>query len=91
MIDDRPKVPVRKAQAGSDSYGNTWKTDGAVVRVPYAQAMDLVSIPAGGFTVADEDDTPSGEVTEPKPAAKAAVTEPAPAPKAPAAEAKPAK
>lgn len=81
-----PLVPVRKKLAGSDSNGNTWAEDGAVVRVPYEQAMELIAIPDGGFTVADQDDTPAAEVTEPAPAAKKAITEPAPAAKAPAAE-----
>ncbi|MFF7881059.1 hypothetical protein ACH40F_07720 [Streptomyces sp. NPDC020794] len=46
-------VNVRKTQAGADSFGNTWPEDGAVVRVPYDQAVILLAIPDGGFSVVD--------------------------------------
>jgi hypothetical protein len=46
-------VNVRKTQAGADSFGNTWPEDGAVVLVPYDQAVILLAIPDGGFTVVD--------------------------------------
>lgn len=82
-----PLVPVRKLRAGNDSYGNCWEEDGSVVEVPYDQAMDLVAIPDGGFSVADEDGRPEGTITEPAPAAKKAVTEPAPRGKAAVSEA----
>lgn len=43
-------VLIKKAVAGSDSYGNVWATDGAVVDVAPEHAADLLSIPDGGFT-----------------------------------------
>lgn len=46
-------VNVRKTQAGADSFGNTWPEDGAVVLVPYDQAVILLAIPDGGFSVVD--------------------------------------
>jgi len=46
-------VNVRKTQAGADSFGNTWPEDGAVVPVPYDQAVILLAIPDGGFSVVD--------------------------------------
>ena len=44
---------IRKAKAGSDSYGHTWAKDGAVVDVPQEQAWTLLAIPDGGFTDAE--------------------------------------
>jgi hypothetical protein len=46
-------VNVHKSQAGADSFGNTWPEDGAVVPVPYEQAVILLAIPDGGFSVVD--------------------------------------
>ena len=43
-------VWVRKEQAGSDSFGNTWDAAGAVVDVPYDEAVELLSIKDGGFS-----------------------------------------
>lgn len=71
-----PDVPLRKRLAGSDSYGNVWPKDGSVVEVPYGQAMDLLAIPDGGFSVADTAATDAG----PAPDGPAAVTEPDPEP-----------
>lgn len=59
-------VPVRKACAGSDSWGHVWPKDGAVVDVDYEQALVLLGIPDGGFAVA-EDKRPA-DVVEPAPA-----------------------
>lgn len=62
-------VPLRKRLAGSDSYGHVWPEDGAVIEVDYDHAMDLLAIPDGGFSVADQpEDTvsePESEVSEP--------------------------
>lgn len=44
---------IRKAQAGSDSFGNVWERDGAVVEVPHEQAEQLLVIDDGQFTLAD--------------------------------------
>ncbi|KAB7850127.1 hypothetical protein [Streptomyces mobaraensis] len=42
---------IRKAQAGSDSYGHTWPEDGAVVEVDDPeQVAALLTIPDGGFS-----------------------------------------
>lgn len=46
---------IRKAQAGSDSFGNTWEHDGDVVEVPHEQAEALLAIDDGQFTLADGD------------------------------------
>lgn len=47
-------IPLRKAQAGSDSLGHIWEEDGAVVRVSPAHAEVLLAIKDAGFTVADD-------------------------------------
>lgn len=39
---------LRKEQAGSDSFGNTWAEDGAVVEVPEEQGRVLLRI--AGFS-----------------------------------------
>lgn len=54
-------VHLRKDRAGSDSWGHVWTEDGSVVEVDYDQAVVLLAIPDGGFSVAD---TPG---PEPKP------------------------
>ncbi len=46
-------VNIRKDQAGNDSLGNTWPEDGAVVPVPYEQAVILLAIQDGGFSVVE--------------------------------------
>jgi hypothetical protein len=84
---------LRKAQPGSDSFGNVWKSDKHVVDVPDWQAAELLAITDAGFTVVDPDpepvtdpppaDTPADTpvetpVTEPTPAEQTDVTEPAP-------------
>jgi hypothetical protein len=74
-------VPLRKASGGCTVLGYHWAHDGDVTEVPYDVAMELLAIPGGGYSVADDEPEP---VTEPAPAAKAPVTEPAPAAKAPA-------
>jgi len=55
MSESEQLVPVRKALAGSDSFGNTWPKDGSVVKIPYAQALSLVGIQDGGFTIVEPD------------------------------------
>lgn len=68
---------IRKDKAGSDSKGNTWDKDGAVVEVEEDHARDLLAIPHGGFT----------DVTDDKSAKAApAKSEPAPAKAEPAAK-----
>lgn len=54
---------IRKQQAGSDSYGHTWDTDGAVVEIDDGeQIASLMAIPDGGFSEvtpeADEEPEP---------------------------------
>jgi hypothetical protein len=46
-------VQVSKTQAGSDSYGHVWDTDGAVIEVDEDEARALVAIPDGGFAVVE--------------------------------------
>lgn len=41
---------LRKEQAGSDSFGHVWETDGAVVDVPEEQARQLLRIQDAGFS-----------------------------------------
>ena len=41
---------LRKEQAGSDSFGNVWTEDGAVVEVTEDQARILLRILDGGFS-----------------------------------------
>lgn len=60
-----PAVPIRKARSGADSFGHVWPEDGAVVDVDYEQAVVLLAIPDGGFSVAE---TPAEALTEPDPA-----------------------
>ena len=45
---------IRKAQAGS-SADHVWPEDGAIVEVTPDQALDLLSIPDGGFSEVNED------------------------------------
>ena len=47
-------VHLKKARAGSDSRGNVWPEDGAVIEVDYDHALVLLAIPDGGFSVADK-------------------------------------
>lgn len=47
-------IPIRKAQAGSDSLGHVWEEDGAVVRVSPPHAEVLLAIKDAGFSVADD-------------------------------------
>lgn len=62
-------VHIRKARAGSDSFGNEWPEDGAAVDVPVEQAAVLMAIPDGGFseapapkkTASDAEDGADGE------------------------------
>lgn len=85
-------VPLRKRLAGSDSHGHVWPEDGAVVEVDYDHAMDLLAIPDGGFSVADqpEDITPEpdSEVSEPDDDADMSEVAPEPEPDASPAPAK---
>lgn len=48
------EIPIRKAQAGSDSLGHSWPQDGAVVLVSPEDAQALLAIKDGGFTVDDD-------------------------------------
>lgn len=73
-------VPIRKRLAGSDSYGHVWAEDGAVVDVDYDQAMTLLAIPDGGFTVAE--DQPDPDVAEPDPGPEMSEVAPEPEPDA---------
>lgn len=41
---------IRKERAGSDSFGNTWPEDGAVVEVEPEHVAALLAITDGGFT-----------------------------------------
>lgn len=84
-------VRVRKQHAGSVSTGHVWHEDGAVVTMPYEEALGLVAIPDAGFSIVpdepeetDSDEQP--QVTEPGPgedlsevAPEPPVTEPGPA------------
>lgn len=54
-------VRVHKAQAGADSFGNTWPEDGSVVPVPYEQAVILLAIQDGGFSIVDTPAEPEPE------------------------------
>jgi hypothetical protein len=57
---------LRKARAGSDSFGHTWETDGAVVDVPDVEASVLLRIRDGGFSEVYE---PEGNFAEVAPEA----------------------
>lgn len=70
-----PTVPVRKARAGSDSWGHVWPKDGAVAEVDYDEAMVLLAIPDGGFSIADQ----PGDKPTPEPEPEPEVSEPDPA------------
>lgn len=56
-------VHLKKARAGSDSRGNVWPEDGAVIEVDYDHALTLLAIPDGGFSVVDnpEPETPKAD------------------------------
>jgi hypothetical protein len=41
---------IRKERAGSDSFGNTWPEDGAVVDIDPEHVASLLAIPDGGFS-----------------------------------------
>ncbi len=55
-------IRIRKEHAG-DAAGRTdgnawsydWPQDGAVVEVPYEVALEVLAIPHGGFTVAEDE------------------------------------
>lgn len=51
-------VQVMKRRAGSDSHGNVWESDGAVVDVDPEVAAELVMIPDGGFEVVSDAQLP---------------------------------
>lgn len=70
---------LKKAIAGSDSFGNIWPEDGAVVEVDAEQAIVLLSIPDAGFSELDPDQIAAlraskaiSESPEPETPAKAA-------------------
>lgn len=53
-------VNVRKTRAGSDSHGNIWETDGAVVDVEDpAVAAELIALPDGGFELVGDEELPA--------------------------------
>lgn len=60
---------IRKERAGSDSFGNTWPVDGAVIEVPVHQATALLAVPDGGFSEVqaapvDAEDDPENRFSE---------------------------
>lgn len=64
---------IRKAAAGSDSFGHTWPTDGATVQIDDAdQVAALLAIDDAGFSEV----TPSGEPDPDLEAAQAHSEEP---------------
>lgn len=67
-----PPVPVRKRLAGSDSFGHEWPKDGSVTEVEYDEALILLAIPDGGFSIADQ----PGDRPKPAPEPGPEVTEP---------------
>lgn len=74
-------IPVRKARSGSDSFGNTWPEDDSVVKVPYEQALLLVKIPDGGFSIVEPDEgLPAREPQDQAEQAPVRIIEPRPAP-----------
>lgn len=42
---------IKKAQAGNDTFGNTWEHDGDVVEVSHEQSVELLAIDDAGFTL----------------------------------------
>ena len=49
---------IRKAQAGSDSFGHSWPKDGATVEIDDPeQIASLMAIPDGGFSEVISSDT----------------------------------
>jgi len=57
---------LRKEKAGSDSFGHTWKTDGAIIDVLNTEASILLRIQDGGFSEVCE---PEGNFSEVAPRA----------------------
>ncbi|WP_055588642.1 hypothetical protein [Peterkaempfera griseoplana] len=55
---------VRKAVAGSDSFGHEWPHDGAVVEMPHEEAEALLAIADGGFELV-ADPAPGPEDQDP--------------------------
>lgn len=62
-------VALRKVVAGSDSFGNVWLRDGAVIDVPPEQAVVLLRIKDAGITEAP---SPVPELSASKPTARPA-------------------
>lgn len=73
-------VHLKKARAGSDSWGHSWPEDGSVVEVDYEQAMALLAIPDGGFSVVDSPDPEPESSDDDKPEGPEEVSEVAPEP-----------
>lgn len=71
---------LKKAQAGADSFGHHWDSDGAIVEVTHDEALALLAIPDAGFT-----EVPAP--TKHRPAKKDDLSEVAPDPEQPADEA----
>ncbi|WP_037616448.1 hypothetical protein [Streptomyces aureus] len=70
---------IRKAAAGSDSYGHAWPEDGAVIEIDDPeQIASLMAIPDGGFsevTPADSEDDDPPQVPEDDPDPKKELSE----------------
>lgn len=92
---------IRKARAGSDSFGHVWDKDGAVVEIDDPeQIAALMAIDDAGFSEVtpgkkpaaptddkdDEEDKPDGEVSEIDPEAPAGEPDDKPAPRKTAAK-----
>ena len=81
-------IPVRKEYAGSDSLGHVWPKDGSIVEVSYEDALLLVRIPDGGFSIVEpakgfpEGFPPALEPEDQAEQAPVRVVEPHPAPNA---------
>lgn len=73
-------VHLKKTRAGSDSWGHEWPGDGAVVEVEYDQAMALLAIPDGGFSVVDNPEPEPESSSENTPEETEEVSEVAPEP-----------
>jgi hypothetical protein len=65
-------VHIRKARAGSASTGYVWPEDGAIVPVDDYHAAELLTIPDGGFSIAEGIDVSTDDPGQAaaKPAAK---------------------
>lgn len=62
---------IKKARAGSDSFGHVWPEDGSVVDVPADEAAVLLRIPDGGFTDVSAPEPEPQPLPDPEPAPEA--------------------